>query len=193
MDILIGAHEAGLAAAYATVKDLQAANDALRRQLQERQAALQDLRADNERLRTENADLRRRLQACDNVSRLITEAARRREARDEFDEPRRAATGDVGAAGNQPPGASLTVDAVISAFVEQLVALRDSFERDVARVARLQAVLEVELAAANRELNDLRAALDDRERQRSQQQHHDIAEAERQRPRLIRPRRHTKG
>ena len=76
MDILIGAHEAGLAAAYATVKDLQAVNDALRRQLQERQAALQDLRADNERLRTENADLRRRLQACDNVSRLITEAAR---------------------------------------------------------------------------------------------------------------------
>ena len=64
---------------------------------------------------------------------------------------------------NQPPGASLTVDAVISAFVEQLVALRDSFERDVARVARLQAVLEVELAAANRELNDLRAELDDRE------------------------------
>ena len=61
---------------------------------------------------------------------------------------------------NQPSGA---VDAVVAAFTEQLIALRDSFERDIARVARLQAVLEVELAAANRELDDLRAKLDDRE------------------------------
>jgi cell division protein FtsB len=76
MDILIGAHEAALAAAYAKVNDLQAVVDALRRQLQERDAAQRNLRAELESLRTENAELRRRLQACDNVNRLITEAAR---------------------------------------------------------------------------------------------------------------------
>ena len=46
MDILIGAHEAALAAAYATVNDLQAVVDALRRQLQERDAAQRNLRAE---------------------------------------------------------------------------------------------------------------------------------------------------
>ena len=50
----------------------------------------------------------------------------------------------------------VNVEAVVSAFVEQLIALRDSFERDV---ARLQATLEADLAAAKRELNDLRAEL----------------------------------
>ena len=50
----------------------------------------------------------------------------------------------------------INVEAIVSAFVEQLIALRDSFERDV---ARFQAVLDVELATAQRELNDLRAEL----------------------------------
>jgi hypothetical protein len=72
----------------------------------------------------------------------------------------------------------VNAEAVVSAFVEQLIALRDSFERDLARLqATLEAdlaaakrelddmrALEAELAAANRELNDLRAALNDRER-----------------------------
>jgi hypothetical protein len=48
MDILIGAHEAALAAAYAKVNDLQAVVDALRRQLQERDAAQRNLRAELE-------------------------------------------------------------------------------------------------------------------------------------------------
>jgi hypothetical protein len=54
----------------------QVAIDDQRRQLQERATALRDLQAVNEGLRTENADLRRRLQACDNVNRLIAEVAR---------------------------------------------------------------------------------------------------------------------
>ncbi len=57
-------------------------------------------------------------------------------------------------AGQQCGG--LHVEAIVSAFVEQLVTLRDSFEQDV---ARFKATLEVELAAAKRELNDLRAEL----------------------------------
>ena len=44
-------------------------------------------------------------------------------------------------------------EAIVSAFVEQLIALRDSFERDV---GRFKAGLEAELAAAKRELKDLR-------------------------------------
>jgi hypothetical protein len=47
-----------------------------RRQLQECATVLQDLQATIEGLRSENVDLRRRLQACDNVHRLIIEAAR---------------------------------------------------------------------------------------------------------------------
>ena len=48
----------------------------------------------------------------------------------------------------------VNAEAVVSAFVEQLIALRDSFERDL---ARLQATLEADLAAAKRELDDMRA------------------------------------
>jgi hypothetical protein len=58
-------------------------------------------------------------------------------------------------------GGQVNAEAIVSAFVEQLIALRDHFEQDV---ARLQATLEAELAAAKRELNDLRAALNDRDR-----------------------------
>ncbi len=65
-----------LAAARDAVKTWQAGHDALRRRLQERETALQDLQVGHASLQTENIDLRRRLQACDNVSRLITEAAR---------------------------------------------------------------------------------------------------------------------
>jgi hypothetical protein len=43
------------------------------------------------------------------------------------------------------------VDAVVNAFVEQLIALRDSYEHEA---ARLQARLDVELATAKRELTD---------------------------------------
>jgi chromosome segregation ATPase len=65
-----------MAAARVATADLQALNASWHRQLRDRDAALQDLQAGHERLRAENADLRRRLQACDNVNRLIAEVAR---------------------------------------------------------------------------------------------------------------------
>src|SRR5215469_15465244 len=60
-----------LTATRDAVAHLQALNASCHRQLRERDAALQDVQVRHERLRTENADLRRRLQACDNVNRLI--------------------------------------------------------------------------------------------------------------------------
>jgi hypothetical protein len=61
-------------------------------------------------------------------------------------------------------GRVINVELIVSVFVEQLIALRDSYERSV---ARFMAGLEVELAAAKRELNDLRAELIARERKSS--------------------------
>ena len=60
----------------AAVAQLQAIADACHRRLQERDVALQVLQAGQNSLRTENAEFRRRLQACDNVNRLIAEVAR---------------------------------------------------------------------------------------------------------------------
>ena len=57
-------------------------------------------------------------------------------------------------------GGQVNAEAIVSAFVEQLIALRESFERDI---MRLQATLEADLAAAKRELKDLQSELDDRE------------------------------
>jgi chromosome segregation ATPase len=65
-----------LRAAHEAVTLLQAAVDGKGRQLQERTTEAQGLRATIESLQAENADLRRRLKACDNVHRLILEAAR---------------------------------------------------------------------------------------------------------------------
>jgi chromosome segregation ATPase len=64
-----------LAAAQGTITDLQAAHARCHRRLRESEAALQDLQAHQAQLRAENADLQRQLRACDNVRRLISEAA----------------------------------------------------------------------------------------------------------------------
>ena len=55
----------------------------------------------------------------------------------------------------------VNAEAVVSAFVEQLIALRDSFEHEV---GRFKAGLEAELAAAKRELKDLQSELNARDR-----------------------------
>ena len=65
-----------LAATHYAVTELQALNASCHRQLRERDAALQDLQVRHQNLQAENAELRCRLQACDNVNRLIAEVAR---------------------------------------------------------------------------------------------------------------------
>jgi hypothetical protein len=71
---------------------------------------------------------------------------------------------------NQSSGRVINVELIVSVFVEQLIALRDSYEQSV---ARFMAGLEVELAAARRELSDLRAELIARERRPSNVQNLD--------------------
>ena len=92
------------------------------------------------------------------VNRLIAEIARRVVmhliSRGEL---RRAMLAQL--AGQQCGG--LNVEAIVSAFVEQLIALRDSFEHEV---GRFKAGLEAELAAAKRELKDLQSELNARDR-----------------------------